>query len=280
MAWAKRLDLFSSVAPESQNKTLAGSVISICSLILLTVLIGVELRSYRVQRLNSRVFVMNLDYHEINFVFDIEVINTACDHLTTGFATPYDDYQITQEPEGNGCRIRGEGFIRSLDNELVIAPSDMSTFMQLFGFESPASMDLSHRIHHFQLGLSAAAVEQLSRKFPEIRVNQLSKTEFIKPPASGQHSVFYYEVGILVAKVQNDYNVLYTYTKNNVETWGINVFLKFSLDFSPIAIDYSEGREDFGQFLTYVCGILGGVLSLVRIAYNCVAARGINALPG
>lgn len=272
MTVLKRLDLFSSITPEAEHKTIAGSLISLLSLGLLVFLVGWEFGVYRNQRLNSRAFVMNLDAYEANFEFDIELLKTGCEHVEIGFTAEYPDYKLHKEKKGKGCRFWGRGYIRSLDTQLAIVPSDLSTFMQLFGMAAGvgASMDLSHRINKFQFGLSTDAVAQLSRKFPEIRVTPLVGVEFNAPPDKGNHSVFYYEVNILIARVGEVHNVLYTYTKNTVQTWGSNVFLKFNLDFSPIAIDYSEGREGFADFLTYVCGIVGGVLSLVKIAYDVV----------
>ena len=280
MGVLRRLDLFAGVAPEAQRKTLAGSLVSLLSLAVLAMVVGLEWRAYRDQRLNTRIFVMNLDSYETNFEFDIELLRTGCEHVEVGLATAYPKYRVSKQPAGAGCRLRGKGYIRSLDTELIIAPSDLAAFLQLFGQGELASMDLSHRIHAFKLGLSTQAVAELSRRFPQVRVTPLAGLEATEPPAQGHHSVFYYEVSILVARVGDAHNVLYTYTRNAVETWGSNVFLKFNLDFSPIAIDYEEGREGFGEFATYVCGVVGGVLSLLRLAYNVLGAVAVRRRPG
>lgn len=49
-----------------------------------------------------------------------------------------------------------------------------------------------------------------------------------------------------------------------------NPFLNIQIKFNPIAIEYSEGDENFWEFLTYILGMTGGIISMVRVSYNLV----------
>lgn len=49
-----------------------------------------------------------------------------------------------------------------------------------------------------------------------------------------------------------------------------NPFLNISLKFNSIGIEYEEGEENFWEFLTYVLGMTGGIISMVRISYNLI----------
>lgn len=47
-------------------------------------------------------------------------------------------------------------------------------------------------------------------------------------------------------------------------------FLNLSFKFNSIGIEYEEGEENFWEFLTYVLGMTGGIISMVRISYNLI----------
>lgn len=49
-----------------------------------------------------------------------------------------------------------------------------------------------------------------------------------------------------------------------------NPFLNIDLKFNPIAIEYEEGEENFWEFLTYVLGMTGGIVSMVRVGFNLI----------
>ena len=63
---------------------------------------------------------------------------------------------------------------------------------------------------------------------------------------------------------------LYNYNRNTINTMNSNPFLNIGLKFNPIGIEYVEGEENFWEFLTYVLGMTGGIVSMIRILYNLV----------
>lgn len=266
MGLLRKLDMFSSVNYENKSSNLVGSLVTLVSFGLLIYLTVTEYIQFRSQRLNSKVFVMNLDYHEVSFAFDIEVLKISCSNLKAGLVTPYDSFDIKKEDAGAGCRVRGEGFLRSLDNKLFLAPDGFNPYI---GYVSGMpSFDFSHKIHEFQFGRTTSSLAYLAEKYPEIVVKPLANTEFRSEGSDSAHSVFYYEVNILIAKFEGVLNVLYNYSRNLVLSGGTTPFLKFNLDFSPIAIEYDERRETWLELATYLCGVVGGLLSLLKLLYN------------
>ena len=49
-----------------------------------------------------------------------------------------------------------------------------------------------------------------------------------------------------------------------------NAFVNFGFNFSPISIEYKEGNENFFEFMTYLLGLTGGLLSIIKIFNNCL----------
>ncbi len=44
-----------------------------------------------------------------------------------------------------------------------------------------------------------------------------------------------------------------------------NAFVNFDFNFSPISVEYEEGSENFLEFLTFILGLVGGLLGFARI---------------
>lgn len=49
-----------------------------------------------------------------------------------------------------------------------------------------------------------------------------------------------------------------------------NPFVNLDLNFSPISVEYFEGDENFLEFLTYLLGMSGGIISIIRILNNII----------
>lgn len=47
-----------------------------------------------------------------------------------------------------------------------------------------------------------------------------------------------------------------------------NVNLRF--DFSSLSVEYVEGSENFLEFLTYLFGIVGGIVALIQFLINLI----------
>ena len=49
-----------------------------------------------------------------------------------------------------------------------------------------------------------------------------------------------------------------------------NPYVNFEIKFSPISVEYDEGSENFLEFLTYLLGIIGGTLAVIRVVNNLI----------
>lgn len=47
-----------------------------------------------------------------------------------------------------------------------------------------------------------------------------------------------------------------------------NLNLRF--DFSSLSVEYIEGSENFLEFLTYMFGIVGGIIALIQFLINLI----------
>ena len=130
-------------------------------------------------------------------------------------------------------------------------------------------MDFSHRINNLQIGSSISRLKRLSRKFKDIiNPTSLKGEEFNSSNKEEGHSRFLYELNIVSAKIGSKIEYFYNYTKNTVTSMNTSPNLSFRLDFSSLSVEYIEGSENFLQFLTYLFGIVGGIVSLIHFGTN------------
>jgi hypothetical protein len=46
--------------------------------------------------------------------------------------------------------------------------------------------------------------------------------------------------------------------------------LNIRLDFASLSVEYVEGSENFLEFLTYLFGIVGGIVALIQFLINII----------
>jgi hypothetical protein len=111
----------------------------------------------------------------------------------------------------------------------------------------------------------------LAERYPDIvQANPLDGLEYIAKDGVSGHSMFMYEMNIVTAKIDGAFEVIYNYNKNTITSQQTQPMLSFMMDFSPIAIEYFQGSENFFEFLTYLLGIVGGILAIVKFIANII----------
>ena len=93
---------------------------------------------------------------------------------------------------------------------------------------------------------------------------------FVSDDGKSGHSVFLYELNVVTAKIDGHIEIIYNYNKNTITSQNAQPGLTFIFDFSPIAVEYVQSSENFFEFLTYLLGIVGGVLAIVKFGANLV----------
>ena len=97
-----------------------------------------------------------------------------------------------------------------------------------------------------------------------------------KNPDEG-HSLFLYELNVIENRIGFGTEYGYNYNKNTINSMDTNPMVKFKLNFNPIGIEYVEGEENFFEFLTYILGMTGGIVSIIRVLYNFVYNYAISS---
>ena len=101
-----------------------------------------------------------------------------------------------------------------------------------------------------------------------IKANPLNNVEYVSKDQKDGHSLFLYEINVVNCSINGRNNSIFNYNKNTINSMRTNPFVNFDMKFSPISVEYSEGDENFVEFLTYLLGMTGGTLSIIRIFNN------------
>lgn len=103
-----------------------------------------------------------------------------------------------------------------------------------------------------------------------IKANALNNTEYKGKNRADGHSLFLYELNVIETKAFLHREFIYNFNRNTINTMNSNPYLNINFKFNSIGIEYVEGEENFWEFLTYVLGMTGGIISMVRITFNLI----------
>ena len=226
----------------------------------------------------TKLYVQNLHAYNIELIFDIVLFKLKCEKVTMGLESTFGQVNVQKIAyEENGCQLVGNMFLKHMDNKLFIRPDIGSTLIDFMLLQSGneegenKGIDMSHKINKFQFGRNVANIEALTAKFPDfVQSNPLDGVSFVSSDGKSGHSMFLYEMNIVTAKIDGNLEIIYNYNKNTITSMQTQPLLNFIMDFSPIAIEYVQGNENFFEFLTYLLGIVGGVLAIVKFLANLI----------
>lgn len=277
MAILKRLDIFRSIGLEHKDGTIVGSLLTLFCVVFVIFFFSKEIKEYRSQKLSTKLYVQNLNTYMIEFSFDIVLLKLSCDKVTIGLETAFGEVNVDKQPfEEKGCRLIGTLMLKHMDNKLYIRPDIGSTLMDFMLLQSGDNesgenrgIDMSHKINKLQFGQSVRNIRALQEKYPDmVQANPLDGLEYIANDGKSGHSMFMYEMNIVTANIGGSLEIIYNYNKNTITSPQTQPMLNFIMDFSPIAIEYIQGNENFFEFLTYLLGIIGGILAIVKFLAN------------
>lgn len=144
MGFLKKLDIFRGVDIEHQEGTLLGAILTLVSIFLIFFFFAKEMRNYRFQKLDTKLFVHNPDGELISIKYDISIFNIKCPVLIIGTQTTFGTKQQDKIPEGNGCRVKGEFLTKNDNNSLSIAPNFQSSINEMLGMVFKGGIILSY----------------------------------------------------------------------------------------------------------------------------------------
>ena len=278
MGILKRLDLFKSVNADHKDGTLIGTLFTFICVGFIVVFFAKEIKEYRAQKLATKLYVQ--EYEEsVKVSFDISFLHINCTDVYSSLAKPQKDYKIDKKPIEGGCRVSSTFEIQPTDNTINFSygqpksPAELAYKGVMFKNKAPMNIDFSHEIHRFALGDSNTKVSYLSAKFPDmVQPNALEGVAYHSESIKDGHSLFLYELNVVTADIRGTKELIYNYNKNTVNMPGGSAYVNFKLKFSAIGVEYIEGNENIWEFLTYMLGIVGGILATVKFLVNVVSA--------
>lgn len=292
MSVLKKFDLFKSINPEHKDGTLLGTVLTFISVTFIVFFFTKEIHEYRSQKLTTKLYVS--DYADtIDLFFDISFQKIPCNTLHIDLQKGEAEPKIKKKNVKEGCRATGNITLEPTDNELSFKTDYGSTMIdlmqnlhiQIMNPDETKNIDFSHNIHKFQFGPSTRNIKSLEAKFPDmIKANPLEKVFYASQSIEDGHSLFLYELNVVNANVSHRREVIYNYHRNTINTMDAQPYVNFKLNFSPIGVEYIEGNENFWEFMTYLLGVVGGILSIIKFSANIIAGiirpkQGGEAMP-
>ena len=275
MSILKRFDAFRALNSEYRESNVLGTVISLISIVAIVFLFSKEIRTYKNKSLETNLYIQNLHLYTIHFEFDIILMSLSCETVNVFLKLQFEDLNLRKEEfEGRGCRISGKTEVKHMDNIFMIQPTNdigmMDFIVNSFGGASNFTpLDLSHKILKFQFGRSLRHQTEISELYPHLlKTTPLSGQEYHGSSKKDGHYLFIYDINLVTAKINSSFEIVYNYSKNELSAQSSVPQIIFYLDFSPIAMEYRYSNENFLEFLTYLIGILGGVIGLVKLLTN------------
>jgi hypothetical protein len=284
MGILKKLDLFKSVNAEHKEGTVLGTILTFLSLIIIFYFFSKEISEYKHQKLISNLYVNGENKSDLIYVmFDIEFFKIKCETLRVNLQKSWGEVNQKKKNLGEGCRINGNFEVDSQQNDLSFTTDLSTTIMDLLTaslqsvdgviVSNHKTIDFSHKIYKFQFGKSVRRLKALENIYPDmIKANPLNNEEYVSKNESDGHSLFLYELNIVNSRINGKKEIIYNYNKNTINSMTTNAYLKFDFNFSPIAVEYEEGNENFFEFLTYLMGLIGGILSSIKIVNNIIVS--------
>lgn len=286
MGVLRKFDFFKAVNPEHVDGSLLGTFLTFVCVTFVVVFFSKEITEYRSQKLTTKLNVCEYpDFIPVSF--DISFHHANCTQVFSTLQKSQPDYKIEKVDVDDGCRVNSSFNIDPTDNLISFTYGQPINPMMMMA--DPFRMDLargsvkidfSHTINKFELGSSGSYIRHLESKFPDmIKVNALEAVTFNSTSSNSGHSLFLYELNIVRANVRGSKELIYNYNKNTVNTDGFAPYVNFKLKFSPIGVEYVEGNENFWEFLTYMLGIVGGIISVVKFGVNMLSGLSIRKQP-
>lgn len=281
MSFLKKLDLFKSVNPEHKDGTIVGTLLTILAMVFIIFFFVREINEYNAQRLTTRLYVQDYDTDNIPVTFDISFLKVKCENLNLTIKNYQNKLDMKKKEEGEGCRASAILQIEPTNIQLSFTTNFGTSMVQLMEHfnivvldqEKSKTIDFSHDIHQFQLGRRARNVKRLESKFKDmIKANPLDGVNFKSKNQKEGHSLFLYEINAVNSIIGGSNEIIYNYNRNTINNMAAQPFVNFKLNFSPIAVEYIEGNEGLFEFLTYILGVIGGILAIIKFLANILGS--------
>jgi hypothetical protein len=264
------------------SRSALGAVISLSCAALIFVLVCAELGVYSTVQTEHHLTIdsqlTQLDTVKIHL--SATFFHLSCDDVnlemeaTRGEGLQSDTDDVEKVPAGDGCTLKGDVSVAKVGGNFHMATGTLgmknSPLIQLSGLfggmlsgGSFKGANLSHTIHSLSFGDTLPGV-----------VNPLSEVTNIIPTDVGQYQ-FHIKVIPTVYKplrgkavYSNQYSMHEQFVRLDLMSAMQSASapgIYFYYDFYPVMVQYHETKISFLQFVTRICGIIGGVFTVASV---------------
>lgn len=265
-----------------QSRTMVGACLTMFSAMLVLVLVITELRVYTSVETVHHITVDNKFSIVEDFVhikLSATFFHLSCDDVQLDLEAARGDFVEGSDPEvvktpfgEEGCSIKGNLVVTKVAGNFHLATGKLGGGLPLIqlsggvfslGGGNMKGANLSHTIHHLSFG----------EKFPGLS-DPLEEITNIIPMDVGQYQFHIKVIPTLFKALgrppqfSNQYSLSEQFVRLDLLTamqTGSAPGIYFYYDFYPVMIEYHEKKPGFLQFLTRICGIIGGIFTVAGV---------------
>lgn len=274
--WLRKFDAHLKTLDGVRTRTLSGAVLTVASTCVIVLLCFSELVVFASVR---TVHHMGIDpahpQHEtVRIQLQVEFPHVGCDRArfgveaTRGESALAPEAHIVETPVGEvGCSLQGEVTVGKVGGNFHVSAGQPGGPLGAGGLFATAgslhefqALNLSHTVHHLAFG----------EDFPGLN-NPLEHVVNVVPADVGQYQFHIKVIPTVYKRLRRKpiFTFQYSLTEQFVKmdllsalraTNAPGVFFYF--DFYPVLVEYHEEKPSVLQFLTRICGIVGGVFTV------------------
>ncbi|XP_077992313.1 endoplasmic reticulum-Golgi intermediate compartment protein 1-like isoform X2 [Glandiceps talaboti] len=272
----QRFDVYRKIPKDLTQPTLAGAMVSICSVLFIVFLLLSEFTSFIAPDVRSELYVDNPgEIEKLRVRVNISLPKLKCEFIGLDIQDDMGRHEVgflenTQKiPLNNnaGCRFEAEFKINKV-------PGNFHISTHAAGNRQPQVPDFAHNIHHLIFGDD---IQHLNVNAAFNSLGGRNKTSG-KPETS--HDYYMKIVPTVYEDVWGATNVSYqyTYAYKDYVAFGhghrVLPAIWFRYDISPITVKYHETRAPFYTFITTICAIVGGTFTVAGIIDSMIYSAG------
>jgi len=285
-----------------RSKTALGAAVSLVAALAAVFLIVSETRAWLSVDVEEH---MDIDLHAgggpvpVHLELNISFPNIACDRLefkheaTRGGSFSEDARVVKAAEAGGGCNVHAAKVVDKVAGvmKLTYNPSEEertamarvpSGLSQQHLMQPPQlvppGLNLSHTLHEVVISEAitghAPNEEAIIDALPELR-NSLNGRFFVADEGIGLHQYSIQVVPTRIRRLGSSHDVRlsqYSFTERSIPTSffrGVSSAmppgLLVSYDYYPVCVRYVEGRESAFEFITSLCAIVGGTVTVLGL---------------
>lgn len=279
----KKLDIHLKVLEGVYQQSLLGALLTLLSVAIVFYLLFSEISTYMQTDVVSRMVTdSSIENENIRIFFDLEFDKIGCSFIefsqevTRGSTHTHEPEKISKNSTFQGCQVTGVTVTDKVGGNIKFGVSaSLKASGQL--------IDLSHKVKYVVFLPDDKELFMGNEKYAvSYPLNGRSSDTL---PGMGLH---YYSIQIVPTEYetlrgeiqqQNQYSISDQQIPFDHAIMGVSItnqFFKdflgvvFSYDFYPIKLKLEERKESIFDFLANLCGIIGGVITILALLERCL----------